>query len=148
MRRTSLADWPCSIARTADLVGDPWVLVIMREALLGISRFDEFERRLGIARNTLTQRLNQLVEEDLLDKIAYQEHPPRYDYRLTESGRDLFGVLAAMLAWGDRWRSPQGPPMILHHTTCGHDAAAIVTCDHCGEPLRPDDVSLRPRQMS
>lgn len=142
MRRTSFADWPCPIARTADLVGDPWVLVILREAMTGTTRLDAFERRLGIARNTLTQRLGRLVEEDILDKTAYQQHPARYDYRLTDSGRDLFGVLAAMLSWGNRWRRPEGPTLTLRHTTCGHDTGAHVVCDRCGEPLELDQVSI------
>lgn len=143
MRRTSFADWPCSIARTADVVGDPWVLLILREAFRGATRFDGFEERLGIARNTLTQRLGRLVEEGILEKVAYQEHPERFDYRLTESGQDLYAVLAAMLAWGDRWRAPDGPPVVLTHETCGHDTSAVVVCDHCREPLRPEHTAMR-----
>ncbi|HWJ65306.1 MAG TPA: helix-turn-helix domain-containing protein [Nocardioides sp.] len=128
---------------TADVVGDPWVLVILREVFLGTSRFDAFERRLGIARNTLAQRLGRLVEEGILQKVAYQEQPERFDYRLTESGRDLYAVLAAMLAWGDRWRAPDGPPMVLTHESCGHDTSGVVVCEHCREPLVPENTAMR-----
>lgn len=147
MRRTSFAQWPCSVARTADLLGDWWTPLVLREAMYGTTRFEEFERVLGIGRNTLTQRLNRLVAEGVLEKVAYQDRPPRYDYRLTESGRDLFGVVATMLAWGDRWRSPDGPPIRLQHHACGHDTSAVVVCSHCREPLRLDEVSTSPRRL-
>src|ERR1044072_1678691 len=103
MRRTSFARWPCSIARTMDLLGDWWTPLVLREAFYGFSRFDEFQRALGIARNTLTDRLRRLVDEGLLEKRPYQDEPRRYDYVLTDKGREFFAVLAAMTASGDRW---------------------------------------------
>jgi DNA-binding HxlR family transcriptional regulator len=123
MRRTSFVNWPCSIARTMDLLGDWWTPLVLREAFYGIKRFDAFQRELGIARNTLTDRLRRLVDEGLLEKRAYQRDPMRYDYVLTEKGRDFFGVLAAMSSWGDRWLSgDEGVPVVFHQDRCGPNA--------------------------
>lgn len=142
MKRTSFANWPCSIARTVDLIGDGWTPMVLREAFYGTTRFDEFERVLGIGRNVLSQRLGRLVDEGLLERQAYQQNPPRHDYVLTDKGRELFSVLAAMMAWGDRWLAPTaGPPVLLRHEPCGHDTHAEVVCAECREPLELDDVT-------
>jgi DNA-binding HxlR family transcriptional regulator len=144
MKRTSFARWPCSIARTMDLLGDWWTPLVLREAFYGIRRFDEFQYTLGIARNTLTDRLTRLVDEGLLEKQAYQTQPVRYDYVLTEKGRDFFPVLVAMAKWGDRWLSGEnGPPITFHHDTCDHDAHAEVVCSSCGQPLSSADTTIR-----
>ncbi len=141
MKRTSFASWPCSIARTVDLIGDGWTPMVLREAFYGTTRFDDFERVLGIGRNVLSQRLGRLVDEGLLEREAYQQNPPRYDYVLTAKGRELFPVLAAMMAWGDRWLSSDaGVPVLLRHETCGHDAHAEVVCGACREPLELEDI--------
>ncbi|MCM6777638.1 helix-turn-helix transcriptional regulator [Nocardia sp. CDC159] len=144
MKRTTFANWPCSVARTVDLVGDWWTPLILREAYYGTTRFDDFERGLGLSRNVLSQRLNRLVEEDMLAKVRYQDRPARYEYRLTEKGVDFFPVLAAIMRWGDRWlASESGAPVVLHHTACDHDTHAEVVCAHCREPLRHADMSAR-----
>lgn len=144
MRRTSFAQWPCSVARTMDLLGDWWTPLVLREAFYGIRRFDEFQQGLGIARNTLADRLRRLVAEGLLEKRAYQTDPVRYDYLLTDKGRDFFGVLATISAWGDRWLAGEaGPPVELHHEPCGHATHAEVVCAHCKEPLRASDTRMR-----
>jgi DNA-binding HxlR family transcriptional regulator len=144
MRRTSFAQWPCSVARTMDLLGDWWTPLVLREAFYGITRFDEFQQGLGIARNTLADRLRRLVEEGLLEKRPYQSDPVRHDYVLTEMGRDFFPVLAAMSRWGDRWLAgAEGPPIDLHHEACGHATHADVVCAHCREPLRSSDTTMR-----
>jgi DNA-binding HxlR family transcriptional regulator len=127
-----------------DLLGDWWTPLVLREAFYGIKRFDEFQRGLGIARNTLADRLSRLVAEGLLEKQAYQRDPVRYDYVLTEKGRDFFGVIAAMMAWGDRWLADEaGPPITMHHSSCGHDTEARVVCAHCQQPLRAEDTEMR-----
>jgi DNA-binding HxlR family transcriptional regulator len=144
MRRTSFANWPCSVARTMDLLGDWWTPLVLREAFYGIRRFDEFQRGLGIARNTLSDRLRRLVAEGLLEKREYQRDPVRHEYLLTESGREFFAVIMAMNRWGDRWLAGEaGPPITVHHEACGHDTHAEVVCAHCGEPLRSEDTALR-----
>jgi DNA-binding HxlR family transcriptional regulator len=144
MKRTSFARWPCSVARTMDLLGDWWTPLVLREAFYGISRFDELQAGLGIARNTLADRLRRLVEEGLLEKQPYQTDPVRYDYVLTEKGRDFFGVIAAMMQWGDRWLADEaGPPITMHHERCDHDTHAEVVCAHCKEPLTAGDTAMR-----
>lgn len=143
MKRTSFARWPCSVARTMDLLGDWWTPLVMREAFYGIRRFDEFQQGLGIARNTLSDRLHRLVEEGLMEKQPYQTEPVRYDYVLTEKGRDFFGVIAALTRWGDKWLADEaGPPITLHHTDCGQDTHAEVVCAHCGKPLTSENTTM------
>jgi len=136
MTRTDTSAWPCAIARTADLIGDGWTLLIMREASLGARRFEEFQRTLGVGRNILTLRLNALVDEGVLSRVRYQERPVRHEYRLTDKGRDVYPILAAMAAFGDKWLlGNDGPPVVLHHTTCDHDMHAVVTCSECAQPI-------------
>lgn len=144
MRRTSFSHWPCSIARTVDLLGDAWTPLVLREAFYGVRRFDAFQRELGISRNTLADRLRRLVEAGLLDTRRYEDEPPRHEYVLTEKGRDFFPVLAALTRWGDRWLAgEEGAPVVLRHDRCGHDTEAEVVCAACREPLRADDTAMR-----
>jgi DNA-binding HxlR family transcriptional regulator len=119
-----------------DLLGDWWTPLVLRDAFFGIKRFEDFQRDLGIGRNVLTQRLHRLVEAGLFERVPYQEHPPRYEYLLTDKGRDFMPVLMAITAWGDRWLAgPEGPPVTFRHKACDHDTHAHVVCSHCGEPL-------------
>lgn len=127
-----------------DLLGDWWTPLVLREAFYGVRRFDAFQQSLGIARNTLTDRLRRLVDEGLLEKKPYQSEPVRHDYVLTPKGRDFFGVLMAMNAWGDRWLAgEQGAPVVFRHEPCGHETHAEVVCSACGEPMTAEDT--RPR---
>ncbi len=125
----------CSVAQCLEVVGEWWTLLIVRDAFMGVSRFDQFEARLGIARNVLTQRLDHLVDEGILERRPYQEHPLRHDYRLTDKGRDLWFVLSAMRQWGDRWAAPDGPPVEYVHDGCGAVTSVVPTCAACGETL-------------
>jgi len=144
VKRTPFSRWPCSVARTVDLLGDWWTPLVLREAFYGVRRFDDFQRMLGIGRNVLTQRLARLVDEGLLERVPYSERPPRFDYVLTEKGRDFWPVLAAMTAWGDRWLDGgQGPPVVLHHAACERDTTATVVCSHCRQPLDVAQVGTR-----
>ncbi|MFI6865751.1 winged helix-turn-helix transcriptional regulator [Nocardia sp. NPDC050406] len=140
MRRTSFEDMNCSIAQCLEVVGEWWTLLIVRDAIFGVTRFDEFRSRLGIARNVLTQRLEHLVAQDIMERVAYQENPVRYDYRLTPKGRSLWPVLAAMRQWGDTYAAPDGPPVEAVHTTCGHTMTVEPVCSECGEHLRGADI--------
>jgi DNA-binding HxlR family transcriptional regulator len=136
MRRTSFADMPCSIARTLEVVGEWWTLLIVRDAFLGVTRFDDWQRRLGIARNVLTTRLEHLVDEGILERRRYQDRPPRDEYVLTRKGGDLGPVLTALRAWGDAHApTPGGPTSVLVHDDCGHETRPVQTCSYCGEPL-------------
>ena len=110
----------CSVAQCLEVVGEWWSMLIVRDAFLGVTRFDDFQARLGISRNILNDRLNHLVDRGVLKRVAYQEHPPRSEYRLTDKGRDLWGVLTAMREWGDAWAAPKGPPLEVVHEACGH----------------------------
>ena len=136
MKRTDTSSWPCTIARSANLLGDRWNLLIIRQACLGTRRFDDFQAALGTGRNILSQRLSGLVDEGLLDRVEYQNNPQRFEYRLTDKGRDVYPILAAMAAFGDKWLTgPEGTPLVLHHTTCDHDMHAVVVCSECRDEL-------------
>jgi DNA-binding HxlR family transcriptional regulator len=140
VERKSFADMHCSVAQCLEVVGEWWSLLIVRDAFLGVTRFDDFRERLGISRNILNQRLGRLVEAGVLSKDAYTQHPPRYDYRLTAKGHDLWPVLTAMRQWGDRYAAPQGPPLQVRHKSCGQIADAVMACSACGELLEGNDV--------
>lgn len=135
VQRTSFEAMRCSVAQCLDVVGEWWSLLIVRDAFLGVTRFDDFQARLGISRNILTQRLNHLVDGGVLKRVAYSDHPPRSEYRLTRKGRDLWHVITAMRQWGDQWAAPAGQPVETRHTSCGHIVTAVPVCSHCGEPL-------------
>ena len=141
VQRISFEDMTCSVAQCLDVVGEWWSLLIIRDAFLGVTRFDDFQARLGISRNILTQRLNHLVDSGVLKRVAYSEHPPRSEYRLTSKGRDLWHVITAMRQWGDQWAAPGGPPVETRHTACGHIVTAVPVCSHCGEPLDARSVT-------
>jgi DNA-binding HxlR family transcriptional regulator len=144
MVKSSFAHWPCSVARTVDVLGDAWSMLVLREAFYGIRRFDDFQSSLGIARNTLTERLNRLVDGGLMERDLYQSGPRRYEYVLTPKGTDFFGVLAAISSWGDRWIAEDGaPPVVFHHDSCGHDMRAQTVCSECGELLAADACSMK-----
>jgi len=145
MRRTSLADLHCSVARTIDVVGEWWTPLIIRDAFFGETRFEGFQRSLGLARNVLTTRLERLVEGGIMERRRYQDHPPRDEYLLTEKGRELFPIIAALMAWGDRWNAGEaGPPLLLIHRDCGHAATLRATCDQCGQPMSLANVQPMP----
>src|SRR5918992_420193 len=111
----------CSIARTLDVIGDRWSLLILRDGFYGVRRFEDFQRDLGVARNILTDRLSKLVDRGVFERKQYAERPPRYEYRLTPKGRDLLPVLLTMMRWGDDWEGESAePPVKLIHVSCGH----------------------------
>jgi DNA-binding HxlR family transcriptional regulator len=141
------ADYPaenCSIARTLELIGERWTLLIVREAFLGTRRFDDFQGKLGVARNVLQGRLERLVEAGILRRAFYQERPRRYEYRLTRKGTDLWPLLVALLKWGDRHAAPAGPPMVLQHEGCGGEIDDRRRCVRCSRDLEAWEVRARP----
>jgi DNA-binding HxlR family transcriptional regulator len=144
VRRKSFARWPCSIARTVDLIGDAWTLLVLRELFYGQTKFEEFVDTLGIPRNTLADRLAVLVSGGVAERRGYQVDPVRHEYVLTAQGRDLFGVLASINAWGDRWLDRgDGAPVVMRHEPCKHDLDVHVTCAHCGQVVSAEDVTAR-----
>jgi DNA-binding HxlR family transcriptional regulator len=143
----TFADMECSIARTLDVVGERWSLLILRDAFYGVRRFEDFQRDLGIARNVLAGRLAKLVDQGVLERRRYEEHPPRHEYLLTAKGRDLLPVLLAMTRWGDRWMGGDEPPVTLTHTACDHPTQAQMVCAHCREDLAWRDLRANPRPV-
>ena len=135
----------CSIAKALEVVGERWSLLIVRDVMNGNRRFGELQQGLGIARNVLSARLQRLVEEDILERRAYQESPERYEYFLTEKGLDLWPALVALLAWGDRHSpEPAGPPMLIVHKECGGEVNDRGICESCGKVLHARDARAVP----
>jgi DNA-binding HxlR family transcriptional regulator len=134
----------CSLFRAMDVLGDRWTLMVLREAFMGVRRFTEMQRDLGVARNVLTDRLNFLVDAGVLERRQYQERPVRQEYRLTEMGKGLQPALMALMHWGDQYLAPQGPTALLHHTDCDHETEPLLVCSHCREPLTTRNVRLKP----
>lgn len=141
MRRTRLSDVPCPIARSLDEVGEWWSLLILRDAMLGLTRFDEFQRSIGLATNMLTRRLQALVEAGLLEKRPYRDRPLRHAYHLTGKGRDLLPVLIAMADWGGRWLADGGAFRIVDRET-GRRVEPVLVDRTTGEAIQPE--RLRP----
>ncbi len=141
MERKSFSQMDCSIAQCLEVTGEWWSMLIVRDALLGVTRFDVFQKRLGIARNILQQRLEHLIAAGVMERSLYCEHPLRYDYRLTQKGRDLWPVINAMRQWGDQYAAPNGAPVVMIHEGCGHEAKGVVVCSECASPL--DATSVR-----
>jgi DNA-binding HxlR family transcriptional regulator len=131
----------CPIARTLDIVGEWWTLLIVRDAFLGARKFEEF-RRSGIADNILSARLESLVRENILERRQYQEHPPRYEYTLTEKGYDLLPVVIALGKWGLRWTGVQASPPRIAHLVCGSEVGPDLYCEACSRTIPPTEVQL------
>jgi DNA-binding HxlR family transcriptional regulator len=147
MRRTRFDDWDCSIARTVDLLGDWWTPMVVRACFVGARRFEQFQESMGIPRNVLAERLKTLVDEGVLRKEPYQEHPVRYEYRLTEKGLALYPVIITMMQWGDEWLDwPDGPPVELLHRDTGEPVEPVLVDARTGERLDARKVRARRRR--
>lgn len=145
MRKASFADMNCSVAQTLEIIGEWWTLLIVRDAFLGVRRFDDFVERLGISRNILTHRLNTLVDAGVFERRPYDSARERHDYVLTEKGRALWPVLTALRQWGDEWVvGPGNEPLLLEHRDHEHRTTAVMTCDVCGEHLDARSVRAVP----
>lgn len=145
MKWDDLKDQPCSVARTVAVIGDRWTLMLLRDCFLGVRRFEAFQERLGISRTIITDRLKTLVDEGVLRRVAYQDRPPRHEYRLTQKGLDLYPVIMAIVHWGNvHYAGEAGPPMLHRHRTCGHDIEPVLACKACGEALDARAVEVRP----
>lgn len=145
MERSSLAGFSCSIARTLDVIGEWWTILILRDLFLGFDRFDEIQRDLGVASNVLTARLKKLNESGIVERRVDAVDKRVIRYALTEQGRDLYPVLLALTAWGDKWRAAPGEaPLSIRHRDCGHVTVAVPACAVCGEPLTDDNIEYAP----
>lgn len=146
MRWKDVSENSCSVSRTLSVIGDPWTLLVLRDAFLGVRRFDDFQSRLDVTRHLLADRLKKLVEAGVLTREPYQERPVRYEYRLTEKGRDLFPILMALMTWGDKWMSGNdGPPLDREHLPCGNMMTPVMVCPHCQEPVVARETKAHPR---
>ena len=145
MQRTDFGEMTCSIARSLAVAGEPWSPLVIRDVYIGINRFDDLQRDLGLSRKVLAERLKHLVEAGMLERRAYSERPARYEYALTEKGHGFVDVLMAMAAWGDRWTAGDaGPPVLRRHRNCGQITQVELRCSGCGEPLHATDVDVEP----
>jgi DNA-binding HxlR family transcriptional regulator len=135
----------CSIARSLEVIGERWSLLIVRDALFaGSTRYGDFQRTLGIATNVLQARLEGFVEAGIMRRHRSAEQPNQVEYRLTEKGRDLAPALIALTEWGDRWAAPDGPPILYSHAACGSPVRVELVCDTCGRLADPAEVQARP----
>jgi DNA-binding HxlR family transcriptional regulator len=135
----------CTVASTLEVIGERWTMHVLREAFLGVRRFEDFRRNIGVARNILSDRLNTLVAEEILRRELYSEHPPRYEYRLTRKGVDLYGILVELMKWGNRWTpNPNGPGIVLRHSECGSVIEPVLACPDCGETVHAWDLEAIP----
>jgi DNA-binding HxlR family transcriptional regulator len=145
MQRTDFGEMACSIARTLDVIGEPWSPLVLRNIYVGITRFDQLQQTLGISRKVLTERLKWLVERGVLERHEYSSRPPRYEYALTQMGTELCDLLLVMVRWGDRWLAGEaGPPVLYRHHACGQISHVELTCSVCGQQMRATDVDVLP----
>jgi DNA-binding HxlR family transcriptional regulator len=135
----------CSVARTLSVIGDRWTLLIVRDTLLGVRRFEDFQRDLRMTRHRLAARLRKLVDDGILERVQYHDRPRRFEYRLTEKGIDLYPVMVALLRWGDHWMvDSDGPPIELFHRNCGRHVMPVLTCPACNEEVNARTMLARP----
>jgi DNA-binding HxlR family transcriptional regulator len=137
--QSTYRDQDCSVAAALEVVGERWTLLIVRSVMLGSHRFEELRAALGIATNVLQARLARLVEEGILERRAYQENPPRHEYRLTDKGMALWPTIASLMSWGDAYLR-DAPPLVFRHRDCGGTVDDHRICASCGEPLAAADV--------
>jgi DNA-binding HxlR family transcriptional regulator len=142
MRIEDLPGRPCSVAAALNLIGEKWSLLAVREIVFGNKRFEAIARNTGAPRDRLAARLRALEGGGVIVRRQYSEHPPRYEYELTEAGQELRTVLTALRAWGDKWAIDAPPPSVFEHT-CGHELDPAMICRQCGEEVNPDDLKVR-----
>jgi DNA-binding HxlR family transcriptional regulator len=145
MQRTQFGEMACSIARTLDVIGEPWSPLILRDVFVGMTRFDQIQADLGISRKVLAERLKWLVDTGVLEQREYSAKPPRHDYVLTAKGRELCDLLLVMVRWGDRWTAgAAGPPVLYRHHACGQISHVDLACSHCRQTMHAGDIDVLP----
>jgi DNA-binding HxlR family transcriptional regulator len=145
MQRTSFGDMTCSIARTLDVIGEPWSPLILRNVYVGMSRFAQIQQQLGISRKVLAERLKHLVHAGVLERRTYSTRPQRYEYALTAKGLELCDLLLVMVRWGDRWLAGDaGPPVLYRHHACGKVSHVELSCSECGQSMDATNIDVLP----
>src|ERR1700730_6112815 len=144
MQRTNFGDMACSIARTLDIIGEPWSPLVLRDVFVGFTRFEQIQADLGISRKVRTERVNHVGEQGVLERRPYDRRP-RYEYILTEKGADLVDLLMVMVGWGDKWLAGEAaPPVLYRHHACGEISSGDLRCAHCLQPMHSGDVDGLP----
>ena len=134
-----------SVARTVELIGDRWTFLILREAFYGVRRFGQMARNLGLSRTILSRQLQTLVAHGVLDRRQYRTNPDRFEYLLSDAGRDLYPAIVSLMQWGDRHLAgPQGPPLLLRHRPCGQLTSPVLVCSVCDQPIDPRSIDAEP----
>jgi DNA-binding HxlR family transcriptional regulator len=134
----------CAVAATLEVIGDPWTLLVIRDAFQGVKRFEQWQERLGVARNVLAARLKSLVQHGVLEQRVYSERPLRHEYVLTPKGKDLYKVLLTMHAWGSKHLyGDECAGVAFTHKTCGHELEPTLACSHCGEEVHRRDLEMK-----
>lgn len=141
MRWSDIETIPCPVAQTMAVIGDAWTTLILRDAIRGVKRFDEFQQSTRASRATLADRLAHLVEHDVFEKVQYEAHPPRYEYRLTRRGEALRPVLTMMADWAEHHLPGKTHKWGRRHTECGHRFRPVVACSECGDPIKPGTIT-------
>jgi DNA-binding HxlR family transcriptional regulator len=141
--QTTYDDPACSVASTLDLVGGRWTMLVIRELFIGVHRFSEFQADLGVARNVLQDRLEHLTDAGIVERRRYQDHPPRFEYHLTDKGLELWPALVSLMQWGDRHVFAGDGAVILEHRDCGGAVDTHLCCERCDARLGPRDVWAR-----
>lgn len=144
MKNEPLCSAPCPIARSLGRIGDSWSMIILRDAFAGFTRFDEFQKSANVAPNILSRRLKELVDDGLLEKVSYSSTPPRYEYHLTQLGRDFRPVILALAEWGNRHFSPEGAQMQLVERVTQRPVQTMLVDKATGEPITPEKYTMVP----
>lgn len=145
MKWQDVGEMRCPIARSLSVIGDRWTVLILRNAFMRMRRFDDFRSSLGLPKHILSQRLKKLVEADVMTREPYQASPVRYEYRLTEKGRELYPVILSLSGWGDKWMDGgQGKVLFYTHTDCGHQFTPVMACSGCGGHVHARNVMVSP----
>lgn len=146
MRWNEIDATPCPVAKAMAVIGDSWTILILRDAMRGTSKFDEFQQSTGASRAIIAERLGRLVEHQVLERVQYEAHPPRYDYRLTDRGNALRPVMSVLAHWGET-QFPDARKLNRRHKTCGHRFVPVVHCSECGEAIEPGSVTYDPPRV-
>jgi DNA-binding HxlR family transcriptional regulator len=141
MRWSEIETVPCPVAQAMAVIGDTWTILILRDALRGATKFEEFQRATGASRAIVSGRLSHLVQHEVMERVQYEAHPPRYAYRLTPRGRALQPILMLMAHWTETHLPVKTRSAGRRHSVCGHTFAPVITCSACGEPATPDTIT-------
>jgi DNA-binding HxlR family transcriptional regulator len=132
---------PAAVRRALEIFSDPWSFAVLQEAFFGVHRFEDFQRNLVISRSVLAKRLAHLVENEILERVRYQRRPDRFEYRLTDRGREMYPIFVSLREWAERWLDDiGGPDLRLVHAPCGNETHPRLACDHCGEEIRAEHM--------